>query len=218
MPDESVTPPHANGPVPGGEGRDAMPAPEPGARPSDGPGAAHHHPEIERLLDRWRPSLGHDFDAYRGHVYRVFHCTRRLVRPGTTNDDVDDVVAVASVFHDLGIWASDTFDYLEPSAILAATYLSETQRSSWEEDVVAMITHHHTLRPYRGPGADLVEPFRRADLVDLSMGLVRFDVDGGWFRELTRRFPTAGFHRRIVTIGLGWACRHPLRPLPMVRW
>jgi hypothetical protein len=35
-----------------------------------------------------------------------------------------------------------------------------------------MIAFHHRIRPYRGEHARLVEPFRRADWNDFTIGLV----------------------------------------------
>src|SRR6266404_1005361 len=43
-------------------------------------------------------------------------------------------------------------------------------------EVRSIILQHHKLTPYGGPFAATVEPFRRADLVDLSLGVVRSAV------------------------------------------
>jgi hypothetical protein len=53
-----------------------------------------------------------------------------------------------------------------------------------------MIAFHHRIRTYRGEHARLVEPFRRADWNDFTMGLVK----GGIPREL-RRPPLPNFRR-----------------------
>jgi hypothetical protein len=33
-------------------------------------------------------------------------------------------IAIAGVFHDLGIWTNKTFDYIAPSVVLAREYLA----------------------------------------------------------------------------------------------
>jgi len=78
------------------------------------------HPEIDELLTRWRDPLDGDYDAYRGHVYRVFNYCRVLAGNGANSDSK---IAVAAVLHDIGIWSNKTFDYLEPSVALAREYL-----------------------------------------------------------------------------------------------
>ena len=81
-----------------------------------------------------------------------------------------------------------------------------------------MVEMHHKLTPYRGEHAAIVEAFRRADLVDVTFGLVRFGLPSAWIGEVQAAFAEAGFHARIARALGGWALRHPLRPLPMLRW
>jgi len=84
--------------------------------------------------------------------------------------------AIAAAFHDLGIWTDATFDYLKPSVGLAVAHLRDTDRESWIPEVSEMILEHHKLSPYRRDPHSLVEPFRRADWVDVSRGLLRFGL------------------------------------------
>ena len=145
---------------------------------------------------------------------RVFNYCRILA--GQTADS-DSKIAIAAVFHDLGIWSDKTFDYLEPSVALARRYLKERPRCSWESEVSHMIRYHHKLRPYRAKDGRLVEAFRRADLVDLTKGRFKFGLDPTFIREVSTEFPYAGFHRRVLELALKWALRHPLNPLPMIK-
>ncbi len=175
---------------------------------------ATSQPEIEQVLDSWQTSLARDYAAYRGHVYRVFNFCQALNR-----DPADTAkIAIAAVFHDLGVWSSGTLDYLEPSVTLAKDYLAAVRKHDWEREVAEMIRFHHKLRPYREPSSRLVELFRRADLIDVTQARVRFGLPSEFVREVGRAFPTAGFHRRLVLLILRWSIRHPLNPLPMLRW
>jgi hypothetical protein len=173
------------------------------------------HPEIESVLTRWRASLDQDYPALRGHIYRMYNYCRALAGGG---DETDAKIAIAGAFHDTGIWSHDTFDYLGPSRALAADYLSETGRSAWEDEVSRMIVFHHKITAYREPDGSLVEAFRRADLVDISLGMIRFGLPREFIRETRRVFPIAGFHRRVIQFSLKWGVRHPLNPLPMFKW
>jgi hypothetical protein len=172
-------------------------------------------PLIDEALDAWRDALGAARDPYRGHAYRVFNVARQVL--GRT--DEDDAIALSSVFHDIGIWTDRTFDYLPPSIARAEAYRSEFAPAIDGDVVARAIDHHHALRRYtRPPKADVVEAFRRADLVDVSAGLVRAGVPRAMLVELRAHFPYAGFHGLIVREALFWFVRHPLRPFPVLRW
>jgi hypothetical protein len=80
-----------------------------------------------------------------------------------------------------------------------------------------MILQHHKISSYRGDPGSLVEPFRRADWVDVTRGLLTFGLSRRFLRELYATWPSAGFHKRLVQLELGQIKTHPWNPLPMVR-
>lgn len=167
---------------------------------------------IEEVLDAHAPLLGRDFSGYRGHVYRTFNYACAFA--GYPADPSE--LAVAAVFHDLGIWSSNTFDYVEPSSRAALAYARSRFPALDQTALRTIIESHHKLRPCRGHAA--AEALRRADLADLSFGLIRFGLSSGLVADVRRAFPNAGFHACLWRIGWRWALRHPLRPLPMLRW
>ena len=67
------------------------------------------------------------------------------------------------------------------------------------------IERHHELRSQWDRGAE-VELIRRADLVDLSDGLIRFGLSREWIRDLFRSVSRDGTYR---TIGYEVARVHP---------
>ena len=149
------------------------------------------HTLIEEALDAWRAPLGGARAAYSGHVYRVFNFARFFHGAA----DGDDELALTSAFHDLGIWSDRTFDYLAPSIARASEYARAKGLPISIELIAEAIDNHHSLRSVRGgPRPCLVEAFRRADLADLSGGLLRSGLDSGFFREVVATFPRAGFH------------------------
>ena len=174
------------------------------------------HPLIDEILDARREvARGQTaaFEGYRNHAHRVYNFACSLSPPG---GEASDKLAIAAAFHDL--YAFDGLDYLEPSIEDAGRYLRGTGREAWDRDVALTIAFHHRVRPYRGEAAELVEPFRRADWNDFTMGLVR----GGIPRELRRaadaEFPVGDFVPKAVTqLALSWVPRHPLRPAPVFR-
>jgi hypothetical protein len=171
-------------------------------------------PWIEDVLALHERALGRDLEGYRGHVYRVFNFAWALTGYGSGARSL----ALAAAFHDLGIWADGTFDYLAPSAVRAATYAREKAPSVDERELERLILWHHRLRAFSSGSDGLVEAFRRADWIDVTWGLVRFGLPRELLRDAHAAFPNAGFHRCLLRVGLGWAARHPLRPLPVLRW
>src|SRR5215469_13665651 len=82
-------------------------------------------PTVEEVLDEHASELGHDFIAYRNHVYRVANLCLGIV--GDNRVGLEKI-AVAAVFHDLGIWTNNTFDYIAPSVAIARNHLAARGR------------------------------------------------------------------------------------------
>lgn len=190
------------------------PRPAPGGARLTAPPA--EHPLIEAILAPHAAAIGADWRGYRHHVYRVAALASVF---GPVTPEITDKLAIAAAFHDLGIWTAGTFDYLDPSMALAAEWLAATGRAAWTDELLAMIQEHHRIRPIRtGDPTGLVERFRKADWVDVTMGALTFGLRRGYWRELTAAWPTAGFHRGLVRLTLARMREHPLSPLPMLRF
>jgi len=171
-------------------------------------------PVLDEVLSSYTTELGRDFVGYRNHVYRQFNLCVAFV---SRDDQPLEKIAIASVFHDIGIWTARTFDYLAPSVTLAREYLARSGRHSWNDEVTEMILQHHKLTAYRARPDWIVESFRRADWVDVSGGLITFGLRRSLVKTLQAQWPSAGFHRRLIALGLSRARSYPLSPLPMVR-
>ena len=180
------------------------------------PELVREHPLVEQILDDHSDHARGDdagWAGYRGHVYRVLNFARALA-PDT--DARDEKLAIAGAFHDLDAFSS--LDYLAPSIRAQDTWLRETGRGAWADELALMIAEHHRLMPYRGPHAPLVEAFRRADLVDVSQGLVHPGLPRAYVKTVRRAFDVGPFFTRIVPMALAKrVVRHPLDPLPHMR-
>jgi len=169
---------------------------------------------VDAILDRYARELAGDFTAYRNHARRVATlCTSRA--PDTPA--AIEKIAVAAAFHDLGIWTDRTFDYLGPSVRLAREHLHATGHAAWIPEVTATIREHHRITRYQGDHAWLVEPFRRADWMDVSCGVRSSGLSRRLFRETLERWPRAGFHRVLARLELRRLLTHPWSPLPMLK-
>ena len=168
-------------------------------------------PTIDDVLNDHAAALGGDFVAYRNHVYRVVNLCVEIAGRSEV-----EKIAVAAVFHDLGIWTHGTFDYLAPSIALARDYLVGRGRENWIAEIEEMIAYHHKITSTIHPDS-LTEAFRRADWIDVTRGLRRFGMPRPFVTQLFATWPSAGFHWRLVTLTLDRFRRHPLTPLPMVR-
>ncbi len=172
-------------------------------------------PTVEEVLDDHASELGHDLTAYRNHVYRVANLCLAIV--GDSRVEIEKI-AVGSVFHDLGIWTNNTFDYIAPSVAIAREHLVARELAGWIPEIEAMIVDHHKVTPSRAQAQSLVESFRRADWIDVSRGLRTFGLPRAFIVAVTTTWPSAGFHRRLVQLTIDRFWKHPLTPLPMVKW
>jgi hypothetical protein len=189
-----------------------MDASSPSLETGDTAPHAARFPLTAEIIAAHATALGPDFTAYRNHVCRVleFH----LALSGETMPST--AVSIAAAFHDLGIRTAQTFDYLEPSAALAAAYLERHGLAALEPEVRALIVEHHKLTRYTGPHAASVETWRRADLIDVSLGTLRHGLPRAFVRTVLRTHPNAGFHRLLAKLSAKQFLRTPWRPLPMI--
>ncbi|MGF1992194.1 MAG: hypothetical protein RMY62_030590 [Nostoc sp. ZfuVER08] len=172
-------------------------------------------PLLEEILGRWKNEVGNDYVGYKNHVYRMIHfCLAQR--------DFDSVarekIIIAGCFHDLGIWSNDTFDYLPPSVALAKDYLWQNSLEQWIPEIELMIGTHHKLRKYEDMENPLVEVFRKGDLVDFSLGFVKCGLSKSYIRSVKKQFPNAGFHKCLAQTASSWCLKHPLNPIPVLKW
>lgn len=176
---------------------------------------------LEELLAPWQTLIGEDYLGYRNHLYRMIHCCVAL-QGHTSLSECDEQVlrkiCIAACFHDIGIWINNTVDYIPPSLPPARAYLQENGLETWTDEILLMMTEHHKLNEYRDEAYPLVELFRKADLVDFSLGMVRFGLDKELIARLKKTFPNSGFHAMLVRRASKWFLRHPLNPAPMMKW
>src|SRR5215475_1176660 len=91
-------------------------------------------PIVEEVLNDHAQELGHDLIAYKNHVYRVANLCRAIM--GDCPGELEKI-AVAAVFHDLGIWTNNTFDYIAPSVTAAHKYLAIRGKADWIPEIEA---------------------------------------------------------------------------------
>lgn len=168
---------------------------------------------IENLLQKFQPQMGKDYNKYKNHVYRVYrNCL--LLDGEKTNEEK---YAIAAVLHDIGIWTDHTLDYLNPSAEQAKAYLIEIGKQDWIEEITLMIYWHHKVSAYTGKHQEIVENFRKADWIDVSLGLMTFGAAKNKIKENKKQFPNLGFHFFLLKGTLKNFFKHPLNPLPMFK-
>jgi hypothetical protein len=158
-------------------------------------------PLADEILESHRQRAHGDeagYDAYKAHVYRVVNFARALTPHGP---DRDDKLAIAAAFHDLA--AFDTLDYLVPSIEAQDAWLQETGRENWSDELALIVAEHHRLSRYgpTRPHAPLVEAFRRADLVDVSQGVIRFGIPNSYVKEVRAAFDASVFFKRVIPSG-----------------
>ncbi len=167
---------------------------------------------IETVLREYQSEIGKDFEVYKRHVYRVYYLALSLDDSQVNRKKY----AIAAIFHDLGIW-THSFDYLKPSIELASTYLIKNNHHDWMEEISLMIDNHHKISVYQGKHSQIVETFRRADWVDVVMGIKTFGINKKTFQAVKKAYSPQGFHRFLIRESVKYFFKNPLNPLPMFR-
>lgn len=186
-------------------------------RPGSGEAKSMIHalPVLDDLLQHFAELLGSNRQAYTNHVYRVLNITAQLYDP-----DADDLekLAIAGAFHDIGLFADRTLDYLGPSETRAMAHLDEIGRPEWKKDIGAMVRWHHKITAVPADESALSEAFRRADWIDVLHGAVTCGIPPHKLREIFTAFPNAGFHLLLVKVSGKRLLTHPWNPMPILRW
>ena len=136
-------------------------------------------------LSALREATGESGGPMERHGLRVFLIADRLATAREAKVD-REVLLIAGLLHDVGLYdaASNGGVYVREGAEFTAAILRD---QGWNEDRIGLcfdaIERHHELRRQWDRGAE-VELIRRADLIDLTSGLVRFGLSREWLRDL----------------------------------
>lgn len=171
-------------------------------------------PLVEEILENWKPAIGESFEGYKNHVYRMIHFCFAI---RDCSKEEKQKVIIAACFHDLGLFTDKTVDYLPPSIVLAKKYLQENGLTGWTDEIELMIDMHHKITAYTDSRYPLVEVFRQGDLVDFSLGLVKFTVSSNYVDLVKSKFPNSGFHNMLFVEAVKWVFKHPLNPAPIMK-
>lgn len=172
-------------------------------------------PLLEEIFANWQSVIGDEYLGYRNHVYRMIHFCVAL---RACSDTEREKIIIAAAFHDIGIWIEDTVDYIPPSIPPAIAYLKHRNLEAWADEITLMITEHHKIRAYTDATYPLVETFRRGDLVDFSLGFIKFGIPEPYIKAVKVQFPNANFHKQLGQRAAKWFLKHPLNPAPMMKW
>lgn len=171
---------------------------------------------VDEILETYKHVIKSDFKGYRNHVTRMLNFCHYLM-PEITMEE-SKKIQIAAAFHDIALWTHDRVDYLVPSYQDCHQYLEQEGLDDWKEEIQIIIDMHHLLFAYKGPYEKLAEVFRKADLVDFSLGLVKNRIDKAFIKKVRNAIPNAGFHRILMRFTLVQLDRNPLNPVPMMRF
>lgn len=168
---------------------------------------------IDDLFSDYKSIIGIDYDRYRNHVCRIYTYCKLM----DSENGNDEKYAIAAVFHDIGIWTDQTFDYLNPSIEQVKKYLIATNKQDWIEEITLMINWHHKMSSYKNSDYQTIEIFRKADWIDVSQGILKFKVKSDDIKLLNQQLPSLGFHAFLIKSTFKNLIKNPLNPLPMFK-
>ncbi len=170
-------------------------------------------------LRRLREVTGDTDGPMERHCVRCYVICERLAELDDGNAEIDsEVMLVAALLHDIGLYeeASNGGVYVTEGKEFAAELLAG--REEWTlqrtETCLLAIERHHELRPQWDAGPE-VEFLRRADLLELSMGLVPFGTDRAWRKQLFAAVPRKGIYGEVGKM-VGKALRERPTSVPRI--
>ena len=178
-------------------------------------------PLLEEIFREWQSVIGSEYQGYRNHVYRMSQFVIALLEKESerkATDDEKSKIFIAAAFHDIGIWIENTVDYIEPSIPPAQQYLESVGKSEWKKEITLMISEHHKVTKFKQAEYPLVELFRKGDLVDFSLGIIRYGLKKDFVTTMKVLIPNENFHKNLGKRAWRWFLKHPLNPAPMMKW
>lgn len=166
---------------------------------------------ITEILSEYKSILGADFDSYHHHCQRVYIYSKTLLLVRENKK-----LAIAAAFHDLDIWTGQTMNYLNGSSEMCLRYLLENKLFFLPDEMKHIIEHHHQLTAIKGNIE--AESFRKADLIDLSAGLIRYNLPKSFIQNIEEEFPRLEFSKMILRKVVRYGVKHPTKPFPMIKW
>ncbi|BBM66841.1 hypothetical protein VA249_34870 [Vibrio alfacsensis] len=154
-------------------------------------------PRVEFLFAKYKEQIGDDFPGYRNHVYRAITYAMHFL---DNDEQFEQLVETAFVYHDIGLWTDHQLAYLEPSE---ATALADNDHFQWglDQDALRGAIHwHHKITPYKGPHQKVIEACRKADWIDASKGKVRKGLTKEMIKQVEAAFPNLGFHDTLLRL------------------
>ncbi|OLQ94473.1 phosphohydrolase [Vibrio ponticus] len=154
-------------------------------------------PRVELLFTKFKDLMGDDYPGYRNHVYRTITYAMHFL---DNDEQYEQLVETAFVYHDIGLWTDQELAYLEPSELLA---LSDNAQHEWGLDPDALrgaIHWHHKISAYKGPHQKVIEACRKADWIDATKGTVRKGMSKENIEQVERAFPNLGFHDTLLRL------------------
>lgn len=168
-------------------------------------------------LRRVRELTGDEDGPMERHGVRCFLICEKLAADAGLRVD-REVLLVAGLLHDMGLYdgASRNGVYVEDGREYAEDFLHG--RDGWTPERIRLcgdaIERHHEVRSQWDAGSE-VELMRRADLVELSSGLIDYGAGRSWIRGLWHAVPRDGIYGEIGKM-VGKALRERPATVPQI--
>ena len=177
----------------------------------------HFWNSILENANRFKISVN-DYLGYRGHIYRVFNFANN-VAPNLTDKD-KELIGVALVYHDIGLWSHKVLSYIDPSCEFLLENANKVNKekniNEYNDNELLLMHHivkyHHKITTYNPKEAqmlnekypsfvDIVDKVKNADLVDFSKGKVKKGIERDYIIRVLATIPNNGFHDALNAKG-----------------
>eukprot|EP00537_Pseudo-nitzschia_pungens_P014402 CAMPEP_0172388096 /NCGR_PEP_ID=MMETSP1061-20121228/5259_1 /TAXON_ID=37318 /ORGANISM="Pseudo-nitzschia pungens, Strain cf. pungens" /LENGTH=237 /DNA_ID=CAMNT_0013117905 /DNA_START=88 /DNA_END=801 /DNA_ORIENTATION=- len=162
-----------------------------------------HYPDLDDELFTLASYIGQDLGSYRNHCLRVLTFTRFFL-PDLDEESLSDVMDLSATvipYLHIGLWTGESFNFLESSEEKLEKSLGDTFPEIEMEIMRAIVLQQYKTSDYTGlrsqTGNALVNAVRKANWVDTTMGLIRFNLPSSLLEAAYDELDGAGFHKLI---------------------
>jgi hypothetical protein len=143
---------------------------------------------------------GGEDEPMEGHCVRMFVIAERLAADAGLEVD-RELLLCAAFLHDVGIFesvATRDHAYVTDGRRVALEVVAPFRWPDERRRLLGDAIEQHHAQTSRDHLGHEVELLRKADLVDVSLGLVAFGLPRGWLRGLARAVPRTGFYALLA--------------------
>eukprot|EP01084_Bolivina_argentea_P259564 437998_1 len=173
-------------------------------------------PTMEKYLAKHKSMIGkvseHEYLAYRAHLYRVLTYSIYFLENEyplfkANKDKYKELMEVALVYHDIGIWANDEVNHVYPSIRFMNKQKFDDYSPEDTQLIYDIARYHHKITPYTSDTLTInnaiINAVRISNTIDLFHDTIHMGLSSKHIDFVMEKIPDPGFHGILLRLANG---------------